>query len=291
MRGAPGNRRPYRGDATAMAIDNPQKAEDQAYAPEKMRIMLGFFDVLAFSKRVENEGPEETAKLYHRLIETTVKKEASRCLGAISDGTGARFMTLFSLDVKTAYFSDTIFMWAPLERAFADAFVSHCATFVCEALAMDIPIRGAIALGEAVMDSETGTYIGMPIVEAASCEKIQEWLGVVYAPSATWPPFMAEVHPNLFMEYDVPVKLGHADVLPPVALDWTRRWEELYGTPAATKLIEMNGLSPHEKLENAIAYVEHCVRHRDWHKQAPEYFTGKRLRMTRSPGEVPDGDV
>lgn len=243
--------------------------------------MLGFFDVLGFSKRVETEGPEQTASIYHRLIETTVKKEATRGLGTVSDGAGGRFLTLFSLDVQTAYFSDTIFMWVPLERVFADAFVNHCATFVCEALAMGVPVRGAIALGEAIMDRTTGTYIGMPIVEAASCEKIQEWLGVAYAPSATWQPFLTEVHPNVFIEYDIPVKPGHEDDLPPVALDWTRRWEELYGTPATTKLAELNAAAPHRKIQNAIAFAEYCAENRDWHKQPPEYFEGKRLKMLK----------
>jgi hypothetical protein len=273
-----------------MPDDTPQPAQNEGYVPKQARIMLGFFDVLGFSKRVETEGPEQTAMIYHQLIETTVKKEASRCLGAVSDGTGARYLTLFSLDVQTSYFSDTIFMWVPLERVFADAFVSHCATFVCEALAMGVPVRGAIALGDAVMDRHTGTYIGMPIVEAASCEKLQEWLGVAYAPSATWPPFMAEVHPNLFMEYDIPVKPGHNEALPPVALDWTSRWEELFATPPTTKLLELDSASPHQKLKNTIVYVEHCMRHRDWHKRPPEYFEGKRLRMMRQPDAQPRED-
>jgi hypothetical protein len=37
-----------------------------------------------------------------RVIEATVRKEASRCLGAVSNGTGGRFLTRFSLDVGTA---------------------------------------------------------------------------------------------------------------------------------------------------------------------------------------------
>ncbi len=274
-----------------MPTETPQQTEREPYVAKKTCIVLGFFDVLAFSKRVETEGPEETATVYRQLIESTVKKEAARCLGAVSDGTGARYLTLFSLDVQTAYFSDTIFMWVPLERVFADAFVSHCATFVCEALAMGVPIRGAIALGEAVMDRETGTYIGMPIVEAAECEKIQEWLGVAYASSATWPPFMAEVHPNLFMEYDVPVKAGHEKDIPPVALDWTRRWEELYGTSASSKLSALNSAAPHQKVVNAIAFAEHCERNRDWHKQPPEFFEGKRLRMMKQCDSEPKGGV
>ena len=261
------------------------------YKPEKTRVILGFFDVLGFSKRVETEGPEQTAALYHTLIETTVKKEAARGLGLVSDGTGNRYPVLFSLDVQTAYFSDTIFMWVPLERVFADAFVNHCATFVCEALNMGVQIRGAIALGDAVMDRSTGTYIGMPIVEGASCEKIQEWMGVAYAPSATWQPFLTEVHPNSYIEYDIPVKAGHESDHPPVALDWTRRWEELYKTPAATKLAEMNAASPHPKTRNSVAFAEYCQANRDWHQQPPEWFEGKRLKMLKQEAAAPRDDA
>ncbi len=244
----------------------------------KTRIMLGFFDVLGFSKRVENEGAEETAKLYNKLIETTVKKESERGLGTVLMD-GQRYMTLFNLDVQHAYFSDTIFMWVPLERVFADAFVSHCATFVCEALAMDVPIRGAIALGEAVMDRASGTYIGMPIVEAASCEKIQEWLGVVFADSATWPQFMAEVHPNQVIEYDIPAKPGKETELPPVALDWPRRWEEIHGYPASKKIEELIAKEPHPKLQNTLKFVNFCFENKDWHQRPASSFEGKRLRM------------
>lgn len=262
-----------------MNPEHPETAKPPRLA--KTRIMLGFFDVLGFSKRVQNEGPEETAALYNRLIETTVKKEAARCLGAVSDGTGRRFLALFNLDVQHAYFSDTILMWVPLERVFADAFVSHCATFLCEALAMDVPVRGVIALGEAVMDRESGTYIGMPIVESASCEKIQEWVGVVFAESATWPPFLAEVHPNQVIEYDIPVKAGKEKALPPIALDWTRRWEEMHGHPVSKKLEELIGREPHNKLINTLRFARYCSENRDWHQRSPEAFEGKRLQMRR----------
>jgi hypothetical protein len=257
-----------------------------AYKPEITRVILGFFDVLGFSKRVETEGPEKTAALYHTLIETTVKKEAARALGLVSDGTGNRYPAAFSLDVQTAYFSDTIFMWVPLERVFADAFVSHCATFVCEALNMGVPIRGAIALGEAVMDRGTGTYIGMPIVEGAACEKVQEWLGVAFAPSATWQPFLAEVSPNSYIEYDIPIKSGHENDLPPIALDWSKRWEELFGTTASAKLAELNAAAPHSKISNAMDFAEFCQRNRNLHEQPAAWFDGKRLKMS-TPDEIP----
>jgi hypothetical protein len=242
-------------------------------------ILFAFFDVLGFSKMVAENSADKIADLYDTLIEKTVKKEASRCLGLASDGTGVSYPALFSLDVKHAYFSDTIFMWVPLEKIFAAPFVAHCATFVCECLEMEIPVRGVIALGEAVMDEKTGTYIGTPIVEGAECEKIQEWLGVAFAPSATWPQFVAEIQPSLIIEYDIPVKAGKADSLPPIALNWCRHWDELHGSPSTKKLAELQAKSPHPKIENAIKFAEHCAQNVDWHLRPSEYFDGKRLKL------------
>ena len=45
-------------DAKPMSTERQQPADSQTYALKKTRIVLGFFDVLGFSKRVE-EGKEE----------------------------------------------------------------------------------------------------------------------------------------------------------------------------------------------------------------------------------------
>jgi hypothetical protein len=199
--------------------------------PTKIPIISGFFDVLGFSERVKTEGPEQTAALYDLLIKSTLEKEKDRCLGSVAVG-GNRYLALFNLDVKHAYFSDTIFLWVPLQPMLAGAFVHQCATFVCEALALNVPVRGAIAIGDAIMHRLYGTYVGMPIVEAAGCEKVQEWVGVVFAESATWPPFLAELNSTSLIEYDVPMKPDAKVDLPPLALDWPRRWQELFSTSA-----------------------------------------------------------
>jgi hypothetical protein len=75
-----------------------------------------------------------------------------------------------------AYFSDTILLWCPLVPAFAAIFVERCADMIGEALSMGIPLRGAVTLGDAVLDEKTSTYIGKPIVEAAMLEKGQDWI-------------------------------------------------------------------------------------------------------------------
>ncbi|MGH6848283.1 MAG: hypothetical protein ACREC0_12850 [Methylocella sp.] len=253
--------------------------------PTKIPIILGFFDVLGFSERVKTEGPDQTAALYERLIKSTLAKEKDRCLGSVPDDKGNRYLVVFSLDVKHAYFSDTIFLWVPLQPMFAGAFVNHCATFVCEALALNVPVRGAIAIGDAIMHRPSGTYIGMPIVEAAGCEKVQDWVGVVFAESATWPPFLAELNPTSVIEYEVPVKPDAKADLPPLALDWPRRWKELFSTSAEVKLEELSSKKAHSKLANTIQFVKHCDANLDWHTRPATEQEGSRLRMVQMPND------
>jgi hypothetical protein len=253
--------------------DEPRQVNVQSGEPfresseqTKIPIMLGLFDVLGFSKRLEDDGLERIVELRNELIATTVKKEAARCLGGRADGTGNRYPVLFQLGVRCAYFSDTILLWVPLEKLFVAPFIAYCATFVCEAFAMEIPVRGAIALGDAVMHRPSGTLVGSPLVEAARAEHNQMWAGVVFTPSATWPPFfLEELDPKLIIEYDAPAKDGSEAHLSPIVLDWPRRWRELHGLSLTEHLREMNRSRPHGYYAPTIAFAEYLEQNANWY--------------------------
>jgi len=66
----------------------------------------------------------------------------------------------------------------PLVEHFIAPFMVRCADMVCEALKLGVPLRGALAVGPAVMHSRTVTFVGAPLVEAARLEQSQDWLGV-----------------------------------------------------------------------------------------------------------------
>lgn len=164
---------------------------------------------------------------------------------------------------------------------------------MCEALKMGVPLRGAIALGEAVLDQETRTYIGEPLVEAARLEAGQRWVGTTFAPSATWPPFFAEVSPKLLMEYDVPIKDGAEPYVSPVALDWPRKWREAPSLPSLIGVLEeMAKDHPHPYYEAAAAFVRHSEANHDWFDQPPELRPNAKLRMRplREVAADTDGD-
>jgi hypothetical protein len=144
---------------------------------------------------------------------------------------------------------------------------------------MNIPVRGAIALGEAVMHRPTGTYIGQPIVDAAKLEEVQKWIGVSFAHSATWSPFLAELDPKLIIEYDAPVKEGKRSLLSGVVLDWPRRWREMYASSPTDKIVEMNEAPPHEYNGNTIPFIDFSKANENWYQRSEEEMKGARLRM------------
>jgi hypothetical protein len=256
----------------------------------KLPIILALFDVLGFSRRLEDEGLENILALYNELVQATLKKHEEekrwqsgfRAVGESSEGT-LMIPVLFALPLRFAYFSDTILLWVPLVQMFVQPFVAHCATFVCEALNMRIPIRGSLALGEAVMHRPSSTYLGQPIVDAARLESAQKWLGVVFSTSATWPEFMAEIDPRLIIEYDVPVKEGSSPGVTPVVLDWPRRWRELNGSDPRIVLEEMKTATQHPYYDSTMEFVQHSLDNENWHLKPEDEMANARLKMSKGP--------
>ena len=140
----------------------------------KMPWMLGLFDVLGFSSRIARDGAEKVFETYRSLIERVLQKDALGCIGSMRfPGESLRVPTVFSVEVRYTYFSDTILLWLPLHPMFAGPFLQRCADLVCEALQMEIRLRGTIALGEGFMHKQSGTYLGSMVVEAARLEALK----------------------------------------------------------------------------------------------------------------------
>jgi hypothetical protein len=251
--------------------------------------MIGLFDVLGFSSLLESRGLDATLQLYRTLIQSVVVEDPRRCLGAIGDGSGGRFFTIFTLPNDHAYFSDTILLWVPLERVFAEAFVGRCADLVCNALDMGVALRGSIALGEAIMDRESGTYIGTALVEAARLEAAQQWMGVTFADSATWPQFLAEIHPNQIIEYDSPRKVrkpGQENFASPVVLDWPRVWRETRKTSLSDAIQALNTSDAHSHYyTNAISFAVFSEQNANWYERPESERPNAKLRMKRATSD------
>ena len=247
---------------------------------EPRPIILGFFDVLGFSDRLEREGLPAIAATYDDLIKRAVERGPMRAIGLRHVSETEAVGVLFALQDLHAYFSDTILLWSELDQLLVSPFLQRCADFVCEGLRSGVPVRGVIALGEAIMDRERGVYLGQPIVEAAQLERSLGWAGCTFGTSCTWPPFFPEADPRLVLEYSAPRKdgLSNDDVLP-VHLDWPRRWRETCNLDLVDHLTALNIASPHPYIDASIAFAQYSATEHDWFEKPIK--PNAKFRMTR----------
>ena len=232
-------------------------ADEEPDVPEIRRYLLAVFDVLGFSTRLSATGLKGMTTLYDKLIEEAVMKEAMRTMGAFRVDNRSTAGTLFALPVRHTHFSDTIILWVPLVQHFISPFIARCADLICEALRLDLPLRGALAVGSAVLHSRTGTFIGQPIVEAARLEQAQNWIGASLGLSMLASDVSQEFDPNLILPYDAPTKPNKKHLLSGLAIDWPRRFAERFGDSPAHLLEAMNTSPSHARYyENTIAFAK-----------------------------------
>jgi hypothetical protein len=244
-----------------MADDHENTTYAEPKYPEIGPYLLALFDVLGFSDRVSRDGVAKTLSTYRDLIVTAVLEPARRCLGTVLTPEG-RIFTVFVLPVRYAYFSDTILLWVPLQQVFAAAFVTRCADLMCHALRREVPLRGAISLGEAVMHKGTNIYLGKPLIEAAKIEKGQNWVGLTLGVSAIWPAFIAELDGPSIIEYTAPMKKKYAKHASPVVVDWPRIWRDSQKDSAKDYLTRLNKDKKHSHYyENAQIFVDYSLKH------------------------------
>src|ERR1700688_2687524 len=251
---------PVKPDLSTGPDDRPPLPTDEPDVPEIRRYALAVFDVLGFSALLQQKGLREISALYSRLIAEAVTKDAMRIDTLVRFSDTQQGTAIGALPVRHAHFSDTIFLWVPLVQHFIAAFMARCADMVCEALKMELPLRGAVAVGQAVMHVRTGTFVGAPIVEAARLEQSQDWLGVSLGPSMLAADVSREFDPHLVVPYSVPFKKGKQRVFADLALDWPSRFRTRYGTDPV-EAIRAVDRSPahHVYYANAVKFAEYSA--------------------------------
>ena len=247
--------------------------------PKIRPYILGMLDVLGFSKWVETEPLPTIVETYRALIDRAFVRHTARGGLTTVRVQGGHIFALTG-PPHVAYFSDTILLWCPLDPPFVDEFVGRCSSIMCEALSMGVPLRGAITIGEAVLDQETSTYIGKPIVEAAMLEKGQDWIGLCLGDSAMWPPFVAQLHGANIIEYPAPMKPAYAEYASPVVVDWPRRWRDDGRGDLAARLAELNKDPAFARYwGNTARFAEHSASQHDWFKFPDKIPADAKLRL------------
>lgn len=219
--------------------------------PAKHTYNIALFDVLGFSDLLKSEGLDSIVQRYGQLT-----GEVQRQNAAYEEYYGVGFDTsaywtaegdiVTPQPCEAAYASDSFVVWShayfpaarPLSQnersAFAqdpksgwkyspvpcDQFLTMCCELMCKSVECGLPLRGAIAMGQAVMDRNSGCYLGEPIVEAALLEKAQAALGLSLCSS-----FMQQHVPARFTRvYDRHIKSGAHPSWSGRALAWDKHW-------------------------------------------------------------------
>jgi len=177
---------------------------------------IAFIDILGFRNLVLREPSLEDFCGRYRKVFLPLAKDIDRC------------------SISHREFSDSLFV--AVKNVDLDQELENLATFCCSLLTRSVeallPIRGAISYGRVLWDDEV--IVGPAIIEAVECQEVQEWIGIILAPSTARylgrkPSLLSHLQSRgLIREYEVPVK-PH----PAIVSAW---------------VIEMNWQSPQEEI-------------------------------------------
>ena len=214
---------------------------------------VGIFDVLGFKRKFEKLGLEEITSRYRALIDIVVKRdehlaEMKTFFPDLKEGpywcAGGEIVPMTK--VYAAYASDTFLVWAnytwtdlhertedELEKLSkdsnhdwlfqpipCDAFLETCSELMCRSLQVGLPLRGALAVGDAILDKERSIFLGQPIIDANLLEHGQKFIGVGMCSS-----FVSQTIPKRFaLSFSQQMKKSSACKATGLILDWPRHW-------------------------------------------------------------------
>ena len=169
---------------------------------EPQLVFVALFDVLGFKSRLRSEGLDSVRFGYRDLMNR--KLEAAGTIPVLSRTGGTNHL------IASTIFSDTILLWCNDEWDALQTLLASAAYLVAKAVDMRWPLRGALAYGNCVLDRNSRTFIGQPIIEAYEAEQSQQWVGAAITRSLLDHPVVSGRLGALedIIEYSVPVKDG-----------------------------------------------------------------------------------
>lgn len=252
-----------------LAIESHLPTEEPP-EPREDLFLLAYFDVLGFKSMLARLGADGILGLYRQMFEKTLNEAVKNKRWHLSSGPnrdGSAYSVMQFIPVETAHFSDSLLIWAPGQPAFFWGFLYRVMDVFCEALKIGIPLRGALAIGPAVLHKRTNIFVGPPIVEASSLEAGQDWLGVACGPSfQQLPPMAFPIRADQFLLYDPPMKPGKNGLAGGLALDWPRWWRDHYTEDVEQVITGLRDASPPncaKYYDAAVAFVRCSLERKD----------------------------
>jgi hypothetical protein len=184
--------------------------------------LVCLLDVLGFESRLKALGLAVIETKYRELIDYVKQQTGGVDLVPSPDGRVA----VGWLVIGNAYFSDSLLFWTDYSKMALPSFTHCVAEAICFGLETELPLREAIAVGEAILDEESRVFLGEPLVEVARTERTQQWIGASFGPSFAKPGFDNGFHLHTILPYKSHYKDRASEYATGMTVDWPRRWRE-----------------------------------------------------------------
>lgn len=176
-------------------------------------------DVLGFEKQLKTLGLDGMQAKYTKLIEYVKKQTGGIDVVPTPDG----HVAVGWLVIGNAYFSDSLLFWTRYSKMSLPSFTHCIAEAICFGLEIELPLRGSIAVGDAILDTDSGVFLGDPLVEVARGERSQQWIGASFGPSFTRPGFNDGFYLHTMLPYKSHYKDMSSEHATGMTVDWPRR--------------------------------------------------------------------
>jgi hypothetical protein len=193
-------------------------------------------DVLGFESRLQALGLEGLRAKYADLIDHVKQQKGGLDIVPGPDG----HIAVGWLVIGNAYFSDSILFWTRYSTMALPSFTHCVAEALCFGLEKELPLRGAIAVGEAILDESKGVFLGQPLVEVARAERCQRWIGASFGPSFMKADFNQGFHLHTILPYKSHYKDSTSAYATGLTVDWPRRWRESRESDPRPSLRQLN---------------------------------------------------
>jgi hypothetical protein len=224
--------------------------------------VICLLDVLGFEHILSRIGLAGLRSKYELLIERTKLQTGGIDIVPLPDGT----IAVGWPEVGNAYFSDTLLFWTPYAGTVGlFSFTQMISEMICHGLEIALPLRGAIAVGDAILDSKSGIFLGQPLVEVARLERAQQWIGASFGPSFNETRFKTNFYLNTVLPFKSHYKEAGSALATGMAVDWPRRWRETRDSSPEKwlKMLDIDHMFS-SYYEMSLRFVEFSQRNHDW---------------------------
>jgi hypothetical protein len=253
---------------------------------EQHTYFLALFDVLGFENRFQQLGLTEMARRYETLIDGVDQQNRrfAEVFGVFDFKESAYWSAEGEIAILHrlwgAYASDSILVWAHsawpeargktpdeleelaknptegwcYETIPCELFLRGCSELICRSIEVGLPLRGALAMGTAILDEARGVYLGAPLIEAARLERDQTIIGASLCES-----FMRQTIPRRFqLPVDTHLKPNHSGTFGGAILDWPRHWRRTRTDDARRHVVDLSEDAGSKKLyyENTLQLLD-----------------------------------